>query len=103
MPNFIIHHDGVYNYYTTVADGACYEGGLTLAQVEEIERFERGEQGLRELPRRLERAHKTGCSGMGWSLHTCIQSTREPIMARDEFISRYLTLPSSGEGGVDGG
>lgn len=96
MPQFIIHKDGAYNFYTTVADGACYESALTLEQVEELVKFEQGEQGLRELPERLKRAHETGCSGINWTLDDCIDSNRcgpdETKMSREEFITKYLTL-----------
>ena len=96
MPNFIIYKDGAYNFYTTVADGACYESALTLEQVEEVTKMEQGEEGLRKLPERLERAQKTGCSGIDWTLADCIECNRAGIdetrMSRKEFIKKYLTL-----------
>lgn len=99
MPQYIIHKDGAYNFYTTVADGACYESALTLDQVREIIKEEYGQQGLRELDARLERAHKTGCSAFNETLETCIEGNRagprERHMPRDEFIAKYLTLKRS--------
>lgn len=100
MPQFIIHKDGAYNFYTTIADGACYEEALTLDQLRQAVKEEQGNEGLRGLPARLERAHKTGCSGVDWTLDDCIECNRqgpnEAKMPREEFISRYLTLrPSS--------
>ena len=91
MPRFIIHKDGMYNEYTTIADGACWDGGLTL---EELKRVLRPEIGT-EFGERLERAHKTGCSGIGWSLDDCIACNRagpnESRLSQDEFVARYLT------------
>lgn len=97
MGQLILHKDGAYNLYTTVADGACYESALTLEQLEQVIRFDLGEQGMRELPARLERAHKTGCSSMhGETLEDCICCNRagenESELSFDEFVAKYLTL-----------
>ena len=98
MPQLILHKDGAYNLYTTVADGACYESALTLEQLTEVIRQEFGEAGLRGLPQRLERAHRTGCSSMrGDTLADCIECNRagpnEANMPVAAFVERYLTLP----------
>lgn len=100
MAKLILHKDGAYNLYTTIADGACFESALTLEQLEEVIRFEYGEQGMRELPERLGRAHKTGCSSVhGQTLQECIANNRcgpnEKRMPFAEFVRRYLTLPSN--------
>ena len=97
MPAYIIHHGGVYNIYSTISDGCWFKSGLTLDQLRDVVREERGRQGSEaELPDRLERAHETGCSGFGWSLDSCISGNRagpeESKVARDEFINRFLTL-----------
>jgi hypothetical protein len=97
MAKLILHKDGAYNLYTTIADGACYESALTLQQLEEVIRFESGEQGMRELPARLERAHKTGCSSMhGETLEECISCNRsgpdETKLSAAEFVEKYMTL-----------
>lgn len=101
MPRFIIHKDGAYNFYTTVADGACYERAMTLDELRAVVRFEHGEAVLHDLPGRLERAHATGCSGIGYTLDDCISSNRagpnESRMPADEFIARYLTLDAATE------
>jgi hypothetical protein len=104
MPNYIIHKDGAYNFYTTITEGACYQEALTLEEVHDITRQQYGEEGLKELPARLERAHRTGCSGHDWTLDDCIESNRqgssETTMPREEFIRRYLTLsPDQPTGG----
>ena len=98
MGQLILHKDGAYNLYTTIADGACYESALTLEQLEEVIRFQFGEQGVRDLQQRLERAHKTGCSHrLGMTLAECIAANRagenESKLSFDEFVERYLTLP----------
>jgi len=62
MPKFLIHHKGAYNFYTTVADGACFVSALTLDQVKEYTKEEFGNQGMMNLPGRLERCHRKGVS-----------------------------------------
>ena len=95
MPKLILHKDGAYNLYTTVADGACYESALTLKQLRKAIELEHGQAGLQS---RLDRAHKTGCSSMhGETLAECISCNRaapgEAHLSFDEFVQRYLTLP----------
>ena len=102
MANLILHKDGAYNLYTTIADGACYESALTLEQLEEVIRFEQGEQGVLGLPVRLERAHRTGCSALdGQTLEECISCNRagpnETELSVAEFVAKYLTLTHNAE------
>jgi hypothetical protein len=103
MPQYIIHKDGVYNIYSTVVDAPFYEGGLTREQLEQIIREEQGEQGIRFLPERLERAHRKGTSShIDDSLEGCVSCNRagekEAELPFDEFVRRFLTLPlQSGE------
>lgn len=97
MGQLILHKDGAYQIYTTVADGPCFESALTLEELTRYIREEFGAEGLRELPQRLERAHKTGCSHMlGMTLAECISANRagenESELSFDEFVTRYLTL-----------
>lgn len=113
MADFIIHHNGAYNIFGTIADGVHYVEALTLDQLREVIKEEHGNSGLVNLSLRLERAQKTGCSGHDWTLDDCIAANRwngdgedKPgCMPRDEFIRRYLTLPETTdaarqEGGV---
>jgi hypothetical protein len=110
MADFIIHHDGAYNVFGTIADGPHYVSALTLDQLREVLQQQHGQRGLENLSLRLERAHKTGCSGHDWTLDDCIAANRwtgdgegpPGCMPRDEFIARYLTLPA-GVGGLDRG
>jgi hypothetical protein len=97
MAELILHKDGAYNLYTTIADGACYESALTLEQLQEALRFEGGQRAIDELPARLQRAHETGCSSIrGETLEECIALNRagpkESHLTVDEFVARYLTL-----------
>lgn len=96
MGKFIIHHEGAYNFYTTVGDGACYEEALTLEQVRQIVQEDLGNEGMRDLPARLERAHKTGCSSFYEDLDSCLIANRagpnETELSKEEFIKRFLTL-----------
>lgn len=93
----IIHHEGAYNIWTTVADGPCYEPALTLGQLTEVIRFEHGEFGIQELPARLNRAHCAGTSFAGVTLDELIAGNRagdhEAELTKEELIARYLTLP----------
>lgn len=90
MPRYIIHHDGAFNEYTTIADGACWKTAMTEADMKRV----LGPDGSDE---RFQRAKETGCSGYGQTLDTCIAGNRagdgEKNLTRDEFIQRFLTLP----------
>lgn len=102
MTQLILHRDGAYNLYTTIADGACYEQALTLDELKEALRFEGGQAAIDALPARLERAHKTGCSAIdGRTLEECICCNRagpgESRMPVADFIARYLTLTPATE------
>lgn len=99
MSNLILHKDGAYNLYSTIADGAYYEHALTLDELHEAIRFEQGQAGVDQLPARLKRAHATGCSSLvRETLAGCIKCNRaglgERCMPFDEFVSKYLTLPA---------
>jgi hypothetical protein len=95
----ILYKNGVYNEYSTVADAPMWACGLTLEQLQESIRAELGAAGLQELPRRLKRAHKTGCSSaIGLTLEDCITTNRagkdESHMPSHEFLETFLRLPS---------
>lgn len=100
MGQLILHKDGAYNIYTTVADGPCYDNALTLDELHEVLRFDGGQRAIDELPQRLERAHATGCSSaLGMTLLECIACNRagpnESTLEPEEFIRRWLTLPDN--------
>ena len=92
MSQFIIHKDGVFNLYTTICDGAIYNGGLTGEQLYEHFRREYGESGVRALPSRLERAKEKGTSAVMYdTLEELVSENSEKISA-EEFIAKYLTI-----------
>lgn len=98
--SLILYKDGAYNLYSTISDGASFESALTLEQLKIVIKDEDGEAGLRALPKRLERAHKTGCSsGFNETLEECISENRagenNTALDVDEFVARYLTLPTN--------
>ena len=108
MSRYIIHKDGVYNIYSTIADSPIYVGGLTLEQVKEFTEREEGACGLMALPKRIAWAHDTGCSSpdADLTLEELVSDNRAGIDGRympfDEFVARYLTVKVE-EGGVEEG
>lgn len=93
MATLIIHKDGAYNLFTTVADGPCYEAALTLEQLKDVLGHAADPAHVDE---RISRAHATGCSARGgMTLLECIEFNRagpgESCMPVDEFIAKYLT------------
>lgn len=89
MSQFIIWHKSAYNVWSTVVDAPLYEHGMNLGQLKQVIPHA-------SLKERLERAHETGCSGIGYTLDICISVNRagegEAELPRDEFIKRFLTL-----------
>jgi hypothetical protein len=95
VANFILHHDGAYNVWTTVADGCHYESAITIAELEDVIRFEQGQHGMDLLPARLARAHATGSSAIGGDLDECVMmldAVHGGGLNREQFIAKYLTL-----------
>lgn len=92
----IIYKDNAYNLYCTVSDGPYFVKAITLSQLEEYVKERWGQEGLKELPRRLEHAHKTGCSSSGSTLSDCIYCNRagenEKRLQVTEFIKQFLTF-----------
>ena len=97
MAQYIVHHKGAYNIYGTIADGAYFESALTLNQLKQYIKEEFGEQGLRNLPQRLERAQQKGTSSINAnSLEETLLCNRagknESHISTKTFIKRFLTL-----------
>lgn len=97
MAQIILHKDGAYNIYSTIMDAPLFESALSLLQLKEYIKDEFGEDGLRNLYRRLERAHEIGCSAYDASdLEDCLCCNRagknEKTLSYKEFIKKYLTL-----------
>ena len=96
MAQLILHKDGAYNIFSTIVDAPIYDSAITLNQLTDVIRHEHGEEGIRGLTGRLNRAHETGCSGYNETLETCILGNRagenESELSVDDFIAKYLTL-----------
>ena len=97
MSEAIIYRDGAYNIFDSTEERPRYDTALSLEQLTEEVRREHGESGIDRLPKRLERAHATGCSAPGWTLDECIRMNRagedEAKLTADDFVARFLTLP----------
>jgi len=98
MAKIILHHQGAYQLYETIADGPVYVSALTFEQLKKAVMVHGGQAALANLPDSLERAHRTGCSSMdGATLKECISTNRaghnETTLPEAEFIARWLTLP----------
>ena len=63
MPHYIVKIDKWYFDWSTVVD-APVTYGMTLEGLKEWYRFEFGEQGMKDLPERLERVEKHGTSAI---------------------------------------
>lgn len=101
MAEIILHHEGAYNLYDSISDGARFVSALTLDQLESFIRTQYGEKGMETFTRRVERAHTTGTSSWGDSLEKVICINRagpkETRLTLDEFIAQYLTLPGKND------
>ena len=98
MPTYIIHKDGVYNFYSSISDTCWFVSGITREQLEAVYKDEYGNSGMRDLPQRLERAHKKGTScRLSKSLRSFLVCNRagedEATLSYEEFVERFLTLP----------
>lgn len=62
MSHLICHHEGKYNIFSMVIDVFLFETPLSREEVEAWIKERYGQEGLDELPKRLERAHYSGTS-----------------------------------------
>lgn len=103
MGKLILHKDGAYNLYSTIADGACYESALTLDQLKEVIKDAYGEPGMFALEARLDRAHATGCSHISETLKECIALNNSgphgTRLSYNDFVARFLTFPKEESNG----
>ena len=101
MAHVIIHKDGVFNVYTTIADGAIYESGLNEDQL--YEHFQRTDptamlpENKAALITRVERAKVKGTSSLlHKTLHDTILCNRagaeETHLSDEDFIKQFLTI-----------
>lgn len=99
MPQIIIHHEGVFNVYSTIVDAPLYNEGLDEETLREYIRAEYGNEGLRRLPRRIKRARQYGASSRE-TLAECVAFNRagpdETELPLDKLIARFLTRKPEG-------
>lgn len=96
MSEIILHKDGAYNIYGTIADAPYFDSALSLDQLTAFIELRNGKLGLEDLPPRLEKAHRNGTSCIhGTPLAEFISCNRagenEACMPFDEFVQKYLT------------
>lgn len=94
MSTTIIGKDGVYNFFSSISDAPLFESGLTKKHVEEYIREEFGNQGIKNLTKRLERVAKKGTSSyVEESLEDDISIfLSNNNLSLGAFINKYLTI-----------
>lgn len=92
MARGIIKIKDKYFEWSTVVD-APITYGMNLEQLNEYIKSEYGEEGLRNLPRRLESVEEVGSSFMGDTLYGTICANRagddETTLTEDEIYEKY--------------
>ena len=96
MSAIICHLNGNYNIYSTVMDTFCFDKSISLTELTRVIQRYHGQQGLDQLPARLERAHKNGHSGFeGGTLEEFLDCNRagedEAFLSYDECVARFLS------------
>lgn len=97
MARLIVKLGGKYLEWSTVTD-APRTYGMTLAELREHIRFERGEDGLAALPERLARVEATGTSSQDVvTVDELIECNRagpnERELTKTELIAKYCAGP----------
>lgn len=100
MGQYILNRGDAYNIWSDVVDACFFESALTIDQLREHIRDEFGPQGLEQLPARLERAHKTGCSALAGGTVEELARFWARVHKQDAatFVPRFLTLEVRTEG-----
>ncbi len=102
MPKYIIKMSGegkdFYLKWSTVVD-APTTYGMSLDEFKEFYRQEYGNQGIQQLPQRLERVERTGCSAYTKTLDEVLINNRagdnETEISKAEIFRKYcLERPS---------
>lgn len=93
----IIGKDEVYNLYSTIVDVPLFESGLNKEMLEFHIKEEYGNEGLKDLPRKLERVNQYGTSSrvdniLKDTVHIFLTNTNITL---EEFISTYLKIKES--------
>jgi hypothetical protein len=96
MARYIIHHEGVFNIYSTVVDAPLFTCGLSERHViQQMVQMNAG-SGQEQVYKMVERAMKHGTSEPGSTLRQTIACNRagphEAEVPFDEFLKQYLTI-----------
>ena len=97
MSRIIVHKDGAYNLYSTVADGPIFDRGVTEQELRLHLLKEHGLSELENTNRRIERAKAKGTSSHIYeNLSRVLSCNRagpqESCMSEDAFVSKFLTI-----------
>lgn len=90
MNQIILYRQGAYQVYDLELRRAVFSSALTLIEIVQHLREERGASVFKNLHEELDQAYKTGCSD-GDDLYTAILSNNKRL-SPDQFVGRYLTL-----------
>lgn len=90
MNQVILYRQGAYQLYDKGLRVPVFTAALTLIEVVNHLREERGSSVFKNLHEELDQAHATGCSD-GDDLYTTILSNNKRL-SPDQFVGRYLTL-----------
>lgn len=94
MPRYVIHHEGRYNLFSTIVNQPIFPESLSLEQLEAYIQDRSGKEGLRQLEKKLERAHQKGCSELRMTLQDCVDDYNLEInqdVSLEQFIERFLS------------
>ena len=95
MSEVICHNNGRYNLYFTVSDGFHWVSSISLDQLKKYFKEEFGNEGLRDLDNRLQRAHQTGTSYYLGNLESLLSMNRagenEKHLSFKQCIGKFLT------------
>ena len=99
MGQHIVKLEGKYLLWSTIVD-APITYGMTLTELKAYVKEESGNEGLRELPKRLERVEQKGTSALNrdsaddtiWLNRAGKDETR---LTRAEFVATYVTDPKA--------
>ena len=99
MGHIVIHHEGVFNVWSTVVDAPILEHGVTRAQLFEWSEDFYTPRCNHDFDWRADKAVQQGTSSLlGENLDELIVGNRagpnEKSLSKAEFIKQYLTLPT---------
>lgn len=102
MSNMILHNNGVYNIYSSIADAPLLNNGCGVAELKDWIECHHGQSGLDALPERLQRAHICGSSSLGGqALGDVISCNRAgsggATLSKEDFIARFLSVSDGGD------